>query len=401
MCLTAIVLHWDNAAGMDIAIVAPSPVPLAIGGAENLWWGLLEHLNRDTAQHADLIKLPTPERDFWEIVDSYRRWSALDVSGYDVVISGKYPAWMVDHPRHVCYLLHPLRGLYDTYPAGWPERCETTHPEVSRLVDFLEASAGDRSDLVECFGRLDAVRARSDVPPELLALPGPLIRQIVHFLDRIGRGPGAMVRSVALSRTVADRPGYFSNPASVPVVHAPTGLRGLRPGRGRYLFTVSRLDAPKRIDLLVRAMAHVRGSTELRIAGTGPQESALRELASGDPRIHFEGFLNDSALSTAYASASAVVFVPFQEDYGFITLEAMLSAKPVITTSDSGGPTELVTPWINGLISEPDPAQLGAAIDSLVAKPRLARRMGREGRKRALDVTWDSVVTTLLDGIEL
>jgi glycosyltransferase involved in cell wall biosynthesis len=400
LCLTVIVVHWDNAADMDIAIVAPSPIPLAIGGAENLWWGLLEHLNRHTSHHADLIKLPTPERDFWEIVDSYRRWSALDVSGYDIVISGKYPAWMVYHPRHVCYLLHPLRGLYDTYPAGWPERCETTHPEVSRLVEFLEASAGDRSDLVECFARLDAVRARGDVPAELLALPGPLIRQIVRFLDQVGRGPGAVARSVALSRTVADRPGYFPDPVAVPVAHAPTGLRGLRPGRSRYLFTVSRLDAPKRIDLLVRAMAHVRGSTELRIAGTGPQERALRDLASGDPRIRFEGFLNDSALSEAYASASAVLFVPFQEDYGFITLEAMLSAKPVITTSDSGGPTELVKPGVNGLVTEPDPAQLGAAIDSLVAKPRLARRMGREGRRRALDVTWDRVVGTLLDGIQ-
>ena len=107
---------------MDIAIVAPGPVPLAIGGAENLWWGLLEHLNRRSPHHADLIKLPTPERSFWEIVDSYRRWAELDVSGYDLVISGKYPAWMTDHPRHVCYMLHPLRGLYDTYPPGLPAR---------------------------------------------------------------------------------------------------------------------------------------------------------------------------------------------------------------------------------------------------------------------------------------
>ena len=73
---------------MNIAIVAPSPVPLMIGGAENLWWGLLEHLNHHTPHHADLIKLPTPERNFWEIVDSYHDWAALDVTGYDLVISG-------------------------------------------------------------------------------------------------------------------------------------------------------------------------------------------------------------------------------------------------------------------------------------------------------------------------
>jgi glycosyltransferase involved in cell wall biosynthesis len=399
LCPTFVSRRWENRRLMDIAIVAPSPVPLAIGGAENLWWGLLEHLNRRTRHHADLVKLPTPERNFWEIVDSYRRWSELDVSGYDLVISGKYPAWMVSHPRHVCYLLHPLRGLYDTYPPGWSERCQSDHPEVAGLVGLLERPDAGRDLLGECFGRLDAIRARDDVPADLLTLPGPLIRQVVHFLDRIGRGPQAVVRSVALSATVAQRPGYFTDPATVAVAHAPTGLRGLHRGRGRHLFTVSRLDAPKRIDLLVRAMSHVNAPVPLRIAGTGPQEATLRELAAGDGRIRFDGFLNEAALAAAYATASAVLFVPYQEDYGYITLEAMLSAKPVITATDSGGPTELIEPGVSGLIAEPDPAALGAAIQSLASRPRLARRMGRAGERRAREITWDSVLTTLLDGV--
>ena len=386
---------------MDIAIVAPSPVPLVIGGAENLWWGLLEHLNRNTSHHADLIKLPTPERDFWEIIDSYRRWSEVDVSAYDLVISGKYPAWMVAHPRHICYLLHPLRGLYDTYPADLPERCETTHPEVSRLVELLDSPETDRALLADFFGRIDAMRHRTDVPAELYALPGPLIRQVVHFLDRIGRGDQAVARSVALSESVARRPGYFPDPTTVPVAHAPTGLRALRRGRGSYLFTVSRLDAPKRIDLLIRAMSYVRGSVELRIAGTGPQEAALRDLAAGDSRIWFTGFLQDAELAAAYARAHVVLFAPLQEDYGYIALEAMLSAKPVITTTDSGGPTELVQPGITGLVTDPDPAAIGAAINKLLRNRRLARRMGQEGAARARMVTWDVVVATLLEGIEI
>jgi glycosyltransferase involved in cell wall biosynthesis len=386
---------------MDIAIVAPGPVPLAIGGAENLWWGLLEHLNRRTPHHADLIKLPTPERSFWEIVDSYRRWAELDVSGYDLVISGKYPAWMVAHPRHVCYLLHPLRGLYDTYPAGWPERCESADADVRALVELLAGPGSTRELLSECFGRLEGLRGRSDLPAELFALPGPLIRQVVHFLDRVGRGGQAVVRSVALSATVAARPDYFDDPASVPVAHAPTSLGGLHRARGRYLFTVSRLDGPKRIDLLIRAMAHVKSSIELRIAGTGPQEGALRELAAGDPRIRFLGFLNDAQLADAYAGARAVLFTPAQEDYGYITLEAMLSGKPVVTTTDSGGPMELVVPGVTGLATPPDPAALGDAINVLLSRPWMGWRMGREGLRRARQVTWDAVVHTLLGGIDL
>jgi glycosyltransferase involved in cell wall biosynthesis len=375
-------------------------MPLAIGGAENLWWGLLEHLNRNTEHHADLIKLPTPERNFWEIVDSYRRWAALDVSGYDLVISGKYPAWMVAHGRHVCYLLHPLRGLYDTYPAQMPTRCEHADAEVNALVELLETQDTDRELLGECFARLDVLRARTDLPGELFALPGPLIRQIVHFLDRIGRGPQAVTRSVALSSTVARRPGYFEGSAEVPVAHAPPLLRGIHGGRGRYLFTVSRLDAPKRIDLLIRAMAHVDADIELRIAGTGPQEPMLRELASHDPRITLTGFLNDSALADAYAGARAVLFAPYQEDYGFITVEAMLSGKPVITTADSGGPQELIEDGVHGFVTQPDPPALGRAISLLAKRPRLARRLGRAAQVRAAAITWERVLATLLEGVK-
>ncbi len=385
---------------MDIALLAPSPVPLAIGGAENLWWGLLDHLNRHTPHTADLIKLPTPERSFWEIVDSYRRWAELDASGYDLVISGKYPSWMVAHERHVCYLLHPLRGLYDTYPTQMPPRCESDHPEVRRLVELLDHPSPDRQLLDECFGRLEAVRRRSDVPPEVFALPGPLIRQVVHFLDTIGRGPGTMRRSGAISATVATRPGYFPAGTDVVVAHPPTRLEGLHRRRGRYLFTVSRLDHPKRIDLLINAMRHVTSDIELRIAGTGPQEAALRELAAGDPRVKLMGFLNDAELAAAYAGARAVLFVPYQEDYGFITVEAMLSAKPVITTTDAGGPTELVSNFVNGFVTAPKPAAIGRAITRLAARPWLAWWLGRNGRARALAITWDRVVAALLDGIE-
>jgi glycosyltransferase involved in cell wall biosynthesis len=386
---------------MDIAILAPSPVPLMIGGAENLWWGLLDYLNRRTPHHADLIKLPTPEKSFWEIIDSYRRWSELDVSGYDVVITGKYPAWMVAHRVQVCYLLHPLRGVYDTYPAGWPERCEIEHPEIQRLVELLDVTEPDRALLAECFARLDALRRRSDVPAEVFALPGPLIRQVVHFLDRIGRSSDAVARLVAQSATVAARPGYFRDAEPVPVAHPPTGLRGLHRGRGHYVFTVSRLDGPKRIDLLIRAMQHTDRHVTLRIAGTGPEEEALRKLAADNPRIRFDGFLNDAELVEAYAGALAVAFVPSSEDYGFITLEAMLSAKPVITTTDAGGPTELIDDGVHGLVTEPDPVAVGAAMNILTSKPRLARRMGRAGEARAARITWDAVASALLEGLAI
>ncbi len=391
---------------MNIVIVAPCHVPLAIGGAEKLWWGLLQHLNRDTPHHADIVKLPGPERDFWEVVSSYRAFSELDLSYYDTIISGKYPAWMTDHPRHICYMLHPLRGLYDTYPPGLPARCEVDHPDVRALLAMVRSGERSREALRESFERIELLRRprrlrRRPVPPEAFAFPGPLIRELVRFFDGVAFRPGAIRRFSAISETVARRDGYFPADAAVKAVYPPSDLEGFVPPRaGRYLFTVSRLDPPKRIDLLIAAMRHVDSPIELLIAGTGPDEARLRELAKGDPRVRLLGFVNDAELVQRYADARAVLFAPYDEDFGLVALEAMSAAKPVVTTSDAGGAAELVAAGETGYVTDPDPEAIGAKIEQLIADPERARSMGERGRDRAAEVTWRRVGEVLLDGIE-
>ena len=86
------------------------------------------------------------------------------------------------------------------------------------------------------------------------------------------------------------------------------------------------------------------------IAGTGGQEKAFKDLARKDPRIQFLGFVTDIELVEYYSNALFVPFIPYDEDYGLITIEAMQSEKAVLTTSDAGGPMELVTHDVNGMI---------------------------------------------------
>lgn len=383
---------------MHIAIVAPSPVPFAIGGAEQLWGGLLDHLNQDTPHQAELIKLPSPERTFAEVVTSYQRFAALDLSHFDLIISGKYPAWMVSHPRHLCYLLHPLRGLYDAYHwAGQPETCVMAHPAIAELQAFMAGQAGVRAALPELFARLHALQATPDVPAAAFRFPGPLIREVVHFLDGIGLAPGAIHRYCAISATVAARPGYFPPGVPVTVIHPPTRLTGLGDTSGDYLFTASRLDAPKRIDLLIEAVRQAPAALPFKIAGTGPDAERLRALAAADSRIELLGFVTDRELAQLYARALAVLFVPQDEDYGLITVEAMQSGKPVITTTDAGGPTELIRDGVNGLIAPPEPAALARCIETLCRDPALARQLGAAARHDAATITWATTISRLLD----
>jgi SAM-dependent methyltransferase len=98
-----------------------------------------------------------------------------------------------------------------------------------------------------------------------------------------------------------------------------------------------------------------------------------------------------------YAGARAVVFVPIDEDYGYITLEAMLAARPVITATDAGGPLEFVRDGAEGIVAEPEPGALAAAFDRVMEDRAGAERMGQVGlaRYRAEGISWRSVVERL------
>lgn len=382
---------------MKIAVVAPSPSPFAIGGAEKLWWGLCTHLNEHTAHQADLIKLPSPEGDLPSLLSSYERFTTLDLTAFDLVVTGKYPAWMVTHPRHVVYMLHRLRGLYDAYPgaAELPPGLDSD-ARVVALRSFMRRHAGRRSALTEFFERVREILAAAYTLPGALDFPGPFARELIHWLDGIGLAADAVERYGAISHTVAARPGYFPEGVDVHVAWPPPHV-AREPGTAReHFFTVSRLDGPKRMDLVIAAMQHVRAAVPLLIAGTGPDEARLRELAAADPRIHLLGFQSDQRIAELYGSAIAVPFAPYQEDYGLIAVEAMQAGKPVVTTQDAGGPCELVADGETGFVCVPTPEAMGAAMQRLADDAALAEAMGAAGRRRAGDVTWSAVVEALI-----
>lgn len=413
---------------MKIALIAPSGVPFAVGGAEKLWWGLLHHTNQLSDHQMELIKLPSAERNFAELIASYQRFSELDVSHFDRVISTKYPAWMVAHPDHHLYLQHTLRGLYDTYPwpqlaaadpftpQAWPGekgrkaiRLLRYHPELQRLRRLL-ASTPERAQLPELFACLKRLMHGPWLPQAardgLIAFPGPLSRAVIHHLDRIATAPSEITAYHAISLNVTRRADYFPEQAAVKVIHHPSDLPPPAdlPVKAEsddskapdYLFTVSRLDGPKRLDLLVRAFLLTDVALELRIAGTGPMEAELKALAADDPRIRFLGFVRDRDVAAQYQHALAVPFLPYDEDYGLITVEAMSAGKPVITTSDAGGVNEFVRHGETGWCVAPEPEALAEAITQAYEDRTRTRTMGNNARQAVAHVTWADTVRELI-----
>jgi len=201
-----------------------------------------------------------------------------------------------------------------------------------------------------------------------------------------------------MSETVRRRNGYFPIGVNVDVIHPPSKLDNFTNTGYDYLFTASRLDGPKRIDLIINAMRYVSHDIKLKIAGTGPEEEKLRRIAEGDERVEFVGFVHENELVDLYSRALAVVFTPYDEDYGLITLEAMLSGKPVITTTDSGGPLELVKNGESGFVVSPDPQKIAEKINYCIEHPEEARRMGKNGYLAVQKITWQNLAYRLLEG---
>lgn len=382
---------------MKIAIVGPSPVPFTQGGIENMLAGLYTAINEKTPHQAEIIKLPSREHSFWDLVEDYYQFYKLDLSHFDAVIVSKYPAWMVQHDNCIFYVAHRLRGLYDTYHLmNLPYETPAGNAYVDLILKYI--SANPHPETLDDFFRnlFELKNHTAEIDNMYFQFPGPFIREIVHYMDNFAFENRSNARYFSISDTVKNRTEYFPKDAHVETVYLPTSKPTAASGEYQYIFMVSRLDAPKRIDMLIKAMKYVKSQVNLYIAGTGPEKEKLEKLAKNDARIKFLGFVSDEDVEKYYANSLVIPYFPYEEDYGLITIEAMLHHKPVITTRDSGGPTEFVKDDQTGFVVDMASKAIAEKIDYLVANPLEAKRMGENAYRQVEGITWDNVLKNIL-----
>jgi glycosyltransferase involved in cell wall biosynthesis len=148
----------------------------------------------------------------------------------------------------------------------------------------------------------------------------------------------------------------------------------------------------------VRAAAFLPAGTRAEIVGEGTQREELERLAEAlgvADRVRFRGRVSDGELRDLYARCAVVFYAPFDEDYGLVTVEAFQSRKPVVTTTDAGGPLEFVREGVSGLVTAPEPEAIGAALARLLGDAPAARRMGEAGYDSVRGLSWDFVIGTL------
>jgi glycosyltransferase involved in cell wall biosynthesis len=339
-------------------VVCEARVPFVHGGAELHVTGLVDELRRH-GYRAERASVPFKWYPKEELLAQAAAWRLVDLSEsngepIDTVIATKFPTYFVRHPNKVTWLFHQYRAIYDL--------CGTPFSE------FMHAEAD--------------VRLRD----RLMALDNEVL--------------GESARLFANARNTAARLAKYNGLDAEPLYHPPPLAGKLRAGApGDYVLSVGRLEANKRVDLVVRALARADRTTRLVVVGEGPLRHSLEALAASEgvaDRVTFAGAIDEQQLVALYAGALAVVFPPFDEDYGYVTLEAFLARKAVVTTTDAGGPLEFVEHGTTGLVADPAPDALGSAIAALSANRSQAQSLGDAGYDRASRITWDGVVDRLM-----
>jgi glycosyltransferase involved in cell wall biosynthesis len=338
-------------------LVCEAQVPFVHGGAEIHVRELVREL-RTRGFEAELVGVPFKWYPKEEILPHAAAWRLLDLSEsngrrVDLVIASKFPTYFVRHPNKVAWLIHQYRAAY--------ELCDTPYSDFTHT----EADVGLRDTLI----RLD-----TEMLGECRAL-------------------------YTNARNTAARLLKFNALEAVPLYHPPRLAPRLTGGPyGDYILSVGRIESVKRVDLLVRALAHVDPALRLVVAGDGTQrENVEREAhARGVAgRVRFLGTIGDDELLALYAGALVVAYPPFDEDFGYVTIESFLARKPVVTCTDSGGPNEFVQHEVNGFSCPPDPRAIAEAVNALAGDRTRAAAMGDAGYDLARRITWDGVIERL------
>jgi glycosyltransferase involved in cell wall biosynthesis len=336
-----------------IAVCRPQE-PFKHGGAE-IFAGTLTDELRARGHEVELITVPFQTWPNERLLTGAMTWRLLDLSPggpnpADLVIATRFPSYVIEHPNKVVWLVHQLRQAYE--------------------LDGTERGQFSDSHLDRSF------------------------RERIAAMDRQALGQARKL--FATSANVAGRLRSSTGLEAEVLPHPPQELDYRCDAYDPFVLSVGRLDPWKRIDLLLEAAVLVPG-LEVVVAGAGPDRERLEQKAAalGSP-ARFAGRVSADELARLYATCRAVYYGPFDEDFGMVPLEAFRASKPVVTTTDAGGPLDVVVPGENGWVVDPTAEALAGVLREALADEQAARRFGEAGKPHADAITWDSALEHLL-----
>lgn len=344
-------------------LILNTQIPYCSGGAEILARDLDDSLKR-AGHSSEILTLPFKWYPQESLVNSILASKLFDISSYngmnvDRVIALKFPAWLIPHPQKSFWILHQHRTAYDLW-----------------ATEFSELA----------------------VMPD-----GAAVRDLIHREDYAAISASDSVYSI--SQTVSDRLERYSGLGSDVLYPPPRNMEKFHcDSYGDYFYFPSRITPLKRQELIVDAMEYVTEPVKVVFAGEADDPEYLRKLKQRAEKMNSQGEVEwlgrvpDQEHLQLYAQSLMVLFTPQDEDYGYVTPEAMLSSKGVISCSDSGGATEFVTHDETGFITQADPRVIAETMSRVWRERELATRMGQNARDAVsqIDFSWSNILDRLL-----
>ena len=347
---------------MRVAIVT-NQVLFVRGGAEIQAAELAKALYL-AGHEAEIVAIPFkryPSEQIFRCIESCRLLDISESCGQpiDRVIALKFPSYFIPHHHKLLWLCHQFRIAYDLWNTEYSDlRNKENGDSIRRRIMSLDSQV-----LQECSGIF------------------------------------------SISRTVSNRLWEFNKVSAFPLYHPPKNVDAFYCEEpDSYLLFPSRITLIKRQELVLKALKKTQNPVRVYFIGKADQQKYSEDLVRlaqdliSVGKVAFWGEVSEQDKIRMYAKSLGIIYLPFNEDYGYVTLEAMLSSKPVITCSDSGGSLEFVVNNETGLIVEPTPDSVAVALDTLWENREFATSMGKQGRKRywELGIRWSFVLEQLL-----
>lgn len=347
---------------MKIAVTT-TQAPFVSGGAEYLVRNLKEALIRE-GHETEIVTIPFMDSPLKLIEDHIVASRLFDLTNswagkIDLCIGLKFPAYYIPHPNKVIWALHQHRAAYDLFDT-----------EYSNIKDDNEGGENKR---------------------------------IIYNADNLYLKEAKRIYTI--SNNVTNRMSYYNNISSEPLYHPCPDMEKFYCGDYEdYILMPSRINITKRQKLAIEAMVYSKENTKLYIMGKADNPVEKENLLCFikekklQNKVKFFDYVTQEEKYKLYANARAIIFIPMDEDYGYITLEAMAASKAIITAKDSGGTLEFITDDYNGLIVNPTPKDIARAFDQFAGSKKESIVKGKNSKKRLLDmnITWRNVIKELV-----
>lgn len=346
---------------MRVAITTVQ-IPFVAGGAEFLAKNLKNALN-EYGHEAEIISMPFIDMPMHNLENHIIASRLMDVNNswgghIDLCIGLKFPAYFMPHENKVIWALHQHRQAYDLF--------NTEYSLLKNDESGLEA------------------------------------KRIVMNSDNTYLPEAKRIYTIA--KNVSNRMMKFNDISSQALYHPCPDMDKLFCEKyDDYILMPSRINITKRQKLALEALSRSKSDIKIYFVGKADNPIVSDEMCRFikekglEKRVKLFDYVSQEEKFRLYANAKAVMFIPLDEDYGYITLEAMAASKMVITCKDSGGPLEFVENGKNGIVCESDADALAQTIDMIAESSGMAEKYGAEAKRHidSMNITWENVVKEL------